>query len=435
MDNRIRLNYKNYDTGKIHYDNLTNFIEIAKKQNRTIKNNYLDLDSSLFDIYSFPINMYISDLDESIKCSEEIIKISDELARYAVDNFKDAEEATQEEIDKFLKKREELYANINSDGYHFESEKMVYWEPGIDGYTAQGYTETEKYKVISAYKEGAYSRLYYYDKETGEFVGYVILNNKAHVGGTAYDPDDKILFVTGEDGKVNCYDHEAIEQALATTTKENNGRAKIDLNSENYSGVEVECNIDIKDELKTKDAATIYYHDGKLYVGTYRTKGDLVSYDINCNRKENGKIDLETGEMHVVSHDCPSAVQGISIFERDGKKYVAFARSATLSPSSIDVYELNDDDTLGDMSGSISIAHKGLEGIEVHDDGSITGIYEYEGATTLDDNIDKIIGNGKKNEHDTAYYHQAYFWNMFVKRNGNVSYEDAMIKLANSGYY
>ncbi len=409
MDNRIRLNYENYDTGKIHYDNLINYIEIAKKQNRTIKNNYLDLDSSSFDIYSFPINMYISDLDESIKCSEEIIKISDKLATYAVDNFKDAEEATQEEIDKFLNKREELYANINSDGYHFESEKIVYWEPGIAGYTSQGYTETDNYKIVSAYKIGENSRLYYYDKETGKYIGYVELNNKAHVGGITYDQDDKILFVTGSDGEVNCYDHEAIEQALATTTKGNDGRAKIDLNSENYSGVELDCNININ-ELGIDDPATIYYHDGKLYVSTYRKKGDLVSYDIKCNRTSDGKVEVDGGQMHIISTDSPSATQGISIFEKDGKKYVAFARSAMVINSSIDVYELNDDETLGKMSGSISLPHTGLEGIKVHEDGTVTGIYEFEGATTLDVNIDNILGNGKENPLDKAYEGAGAFW-------------------------
>ncbi len=431
----INLNYDNYESGKIHFNTLAELVESSIVKINQTKKDYEAIDNSIFETSTFPVDSYLDDLNNAMTNTKKIIYNSSELAKYVVDNFNGAEEAIEADINKFKQYMEELFGGVSFNGFHFESKNIVYWEPGSEGYTAQGYTETEKYKVISAYKDGDYSRLYYYDKETGEFVGYVILNNKAHAGGTAYDPDDDIIFVTGEDGKVNCYDHKAIEDALEIGKEKLQGTNIVDLNNGKYPGVEVECNIDIRDELKTKDAATIYYHDGKLYVGTYRTKGDLVSYDVNCSRKPNGKVDLDVGQMHVVSHNCPSAVQGISIFERDGKTYVAFARSAKLSPSSIDVYELNDDDTLGDMSGSISIAHKGLEGIKVNDDGSITGIYEYEGATTLDDNIDKIIGNGKKNEHDTAYYHQAYFWNMFVKRNGNVSYEDAMRQLADPEYY
>ena len=239
--------------------------------------------------------------------------------------------------------------------------------------------------------------------------------------------DENGNFVTGDDGKVNCYDHNAIEDALKANTQHNSEHFIIDLNSKQYESIEIECNINIKEELKTDDAATIYYHNGKIYVSTYRTKGDLVSYDINCNRNQ-GKVDLDVGQMHVISHNCPSAIQGISIFERDGKTYVAFARSAKFSPSSIDVYELNDDETLGDFSGSTSFKHQGLEGIKVNDDGTVTGIYEYEGSNTLDKNIDDIIGNGEKNKHDSSYNAKANFWNKTIHGLNNSSYDEAIAR-------
>ena len=62
------------------------------------------------------------------------------------------------------------------------------------------------------------------------------------------------------------------------------------------------------------------------------------------------------------------------------------------------------------MSGSITIDHKGLEGIKVNDDGTVTGIYEYEGASTLDVDIDNIIGNGEKKPRDTIYEGAGAFW-------------------------
>ena len=423
----IILNYNNYDNGIIHFNFLAEFVEgTIEKVNQT-KDDYEAIDSSIFETSTFPVDSYIDDLNNAISNSKKIIYNSSELAKYVVDNFNGAEEAIEADINKFKQFMEELFGTVSFDGFHFESEDLVYWEPGTEGYTAQGYTETDEYKIISTYKKGSNSRLYYYDKNTGKFIGYIELNNQAHVGGTTYDPEDGLLFVTGDDGKVNCYDHNAIEDALKANTQHNSEHFIIDLNSKQYESIEIECNINIKEELKTDDAATIYYHNGKIYVSTYRTKGDLVSYDINCNRNQ-GKVDLDVGQMHVISHNCPSAIQGISIFERDGKTYVAFARSAKYSPSSIDVYELNDDETLGDFSGSTSFKHQGLEGIKVNDDGTVTGIYEYEGSTTLDKNIDDIIGNGEKNKHDSSYNAKANFWNKTIHGLNNSSYDEAIAR-------
>ena len=91
-------------------------------------------------------------------------------------------------------------------------------------------------------------------------------------------------------------------------------------------------------------------------------------------------------------------------------------------------YELNDDETLGDFSGSTSFKHQGLEGIKVNDDGTVTGIYEYEGSTTLDKNIDDIIGNGEKNKHDSSYNAKANFWNKTIHGLNNSSYDEAIAR-------
>ena len=405
----IKLNYDNYDSGIVYFDCLTELIESSITKINQTKEEYETIDNSILETSTFPVYEYIDDLNNAMSNTRKIIYNSSELAKYVVDNFNGAEEAIEEDINKFKQFMEELFGGVSFDGFHFESEDIVYWEPGTHGYTAQGYTETDNYKIVSAYKKGSNSRLYYYDKETGEFVGYIELNNKDHVGGITYDPEDKLLFVTGSDGEVNCYDHEAIEQAMATTDIDP-GNPAIDLNNEQYSGIEIDCNINIEDELGIDDPATIYYHDGKLYVATYRNKGDLASYDIKCNRSNDGKISVDGGAIHVISRNCPAASQGISIYEKDGKKYIAFARSAQGMKSSIDVYELNDDETLGEMSGSIAIDHKGLEGIKINDDGTVTGIYEYEGATSLDIDIDNVIGNGEKNPRDLLYEDAGTIW-------------------------
>ena len=424
---KIKVDYANYDGGKMHYNYLNTFLDTTKGIMDETKQDYSEIDTSIFETGSFPIKIYIDDLYQSLLCTEKLINIGDELAQYVINNFKGAEEAIEEDIEKFINKMDELFGEVSYEGFRFNSENLVYWEPGMDGYTSQGYTETDKYKVISAYKKGEYSRLYYYDKETGEYIGYVELDNKAHVGGTTYDPDDDLIFVTGENGHVNCYDHKLIEQYITTIHSQESAPVKIDLKNEEYKGIKVECDINIREELLTDDAATIYYYKGKVYVATYRAPGDLVSYDVSCDRNQNGDVTLDTGDMHLVSHNCPSATQGISIFEKDGKTYVAFARSAKYSPSSVDVYELNDDETLGDFSGSITIPHQGLEGIKVNDDGSITGIYEFEGSTTLDANIDNIIGNNKPNPNNVIYDIKAIIWNKFLHGLDSSSYAEAVL--------
>ena len=435
---KIELNYNNIDIAKPSYDSLNNIIGSCKKHISSTKEEYEEIDSSILETKSFPLNKYIDDFYSSIEYVGNLIDIGNELADYTVNTFKGAEEAIEADINKFRTKMSELFGSTSYDGFHFNSESIVYWEPGIEGYTAQGYTTTSDYKIISAYKKDSNSRLYYYDIKTGEYIGYVELNNQAHVGGTAYDPDHNLIFVTGSNGKVNCYDHEAIEQVLTTGNKQSSqGPVVIDLNTDKYKGIEVNCDINIKDELRTDDPATIYYHNGKLYVSTYRAKGDLVSYDISCDRKEEGTIKVDAGQMNVVSHNCPSATQGIAIFERNGKSYVAFSRSATFSPSSIDVYELNDDGTLGKMSGTRTFPHQGLEGIEVNEDGSVTGIYEYEGSTSLDTNIDNIIDNGQENPHNADYLAKATIWNKYIHGLDNASYDEALRneQLIEMGYY
>ena len=82
------------------------------------------------------------------------------------------------------------------------------------GYKAQGVTVIDGEVVITAHKGTKdYSRIYFYDLETGEYNGMIILNNTAHVGGMSYDQVNHILYVTGEEGKVNAYEYDEITAA------------------------------------------------------------------------------------------------------------------------------------------------------------------------------------------------------------------------------
>lgn len=65
--------------------------------------------------------------------------------------------------------------------------------------TPQGMCVTEKYIFISAYcaTHRHNSTLYMIDKKSGRLIKTIALGTRAHVGGVAYDPDHKIVWVSG----------------------------------------------------------------------------------------------------------------------------------------------------------------------------------------------------------------------------------------------
>lgn len=65
--------------------------------------------------------------------------------------------------------------------------------------TPQGMCVTEKYIFISAYcsTHRHNSTLYMLDKKSGKLIKTIALGTRAHVGGVAYDPDHRIVWVSG----------------------------------------------------------------------------------------------------------------------------------------------------------------------------------------------------------------------------------------------
>ncbi len=85
---------------------------------------------------------------------------------------------------------------------------QVYREQGTcdmcTSMTPQGLCVTEEYLIISAYcHSGTHnSVLYVVDKTTHEYVKTIVLRNKAHVGGLAYDPIHSTVWISGMSGGV-----------------------------------------------------------------------------------------------------------------------------------------------------------------------------------------------------------------------------------------
>ena len=272
-----------------------------------------------------------------------------------------------------------------------------------DGYTVQGYTIIDQSKnkngnnkvLITAYKKGENSRLYFYDKTTGKLDSTVILTNSDHVGGATFDSENQILWVTGSDGKVHSYDYDAMSNAIFKSNSK-----VVNLNDSAYSNYNIEIPNNICTATKDSDLGTgftesviigsvsdlilpgssiitgplsgvagsmdnqngmdsIYFHNGKLYSCSYSGKGHLFSSDISVNRDSSGKI-TSISDNTTYLQELNGACQGMAFYEENGKTYMVTASSILKGNSRLTRWEETDE---------------GLEGIDIRD-GQVTGIFE-----------------------------------------------------------
>ena len=269
---------------------------------------------------------------------------------------------------------------------------IEYEEVKKDGYTVQGYTiieyNGEKKIIISAHgdeEKGENARLYVYDEATGEYEGKIILDNCDHVGGITIDAENGILFVASSNGKVNTYNYALLLENLRDAKEDPDGPT-FDMSDDNISGnleeegIKIPNNIDIFDVLnegnpkeRQEGMDTLYYYNNKLYSSTYSGDGELIVSDIVF---ENGEIKCsESRELGKLN----GAVQGMCFYEEDGKTYMVTASSsARIGPlfakSRLTKWEMTDEGPV--PVGYIYNDHPGLEGIEITEDGTITGVFE-----------------------------------------------------------
>ena len=96
-----------------------------------------------------------------------------------------------------------------------------------DGFIVQGFCVTSDYYIISAYSKGCLSRIYLYNRD-GFFDKYVELDNKAHVGGLAFDNINRLLLNSGftsftireKTDKPNYYEIVRSDGSIATNLSE-----------------------------------------------------------------------------------------------------------------------------------------------------------------------------------------------------------------------
>ena len=272
-----------------------------------------------------------------------------------------------------------------------------------DGFTPQGYTYIDGKLFVSAHYDSGYfgengqqnSRVYIFDAETGKLLGDIVLNNKNHVGGVSYDTENGIMFVAGDNGNVETYDYKELMNGFEEPQFISDGNEiELRLDYENLTGKEREIaknnydaviipnNLNVRDEVsegkdlfhKQDGMDTLYYHNGKLYSGTYARDGELVETSYGIVRDHNGNIiEVKDAETKVIGK-VGAAVQGMAFYKKDGKTYLVTAASGMFVPSLVTVYEMTDDGI--EKAGSKVIAREGLEGIYIDDYGNISGVYE-----------------------------------------------------------
>lgn len=275
-----------------------------------------------------------------------------------------------------------------------------------DGFTVQGMSRVGDEMFISAYSHTDNSRIYIYDLKTGKFEGYMKLNNDAHVGGTTFDKENEILYVTGNKGEVNAYDYSRIRKIIHFP-EDSEGGMLIDLTENNKDILDVsaliinyksEKDIDGFKFINSADkvtiselgsAATTYYYDNKLYVATFegREKGTLRVYDVKVEKDEfNNKSIVVSNDYKDIT--IPERVQGIALTNYNGKQYLVVTESVGFAKSKIEVFEFDGDKT---KLVNYKYVPRGLEGIYIDDDNTVTAVYENSKTEPLKTTMEDLL--------------------------------------------
>ena len=309
---------------------------------------------------------------------------------------------------------EDISFNILASDIDFEQDSIKseidYSNIKKDEFTPQGYTiiaGEESSILISSYSKKEKSRIYIYDKETGNYLGYISLNNSAHVGGITYDSINDILFVTNQDGLINTYDYSIIMKSLKNGQKITDKPIVIDLGlNENQNNKD----IIIKNDLNVlQTAATITYFNNSLYSIDFGLNGVLVKTNYECLNNEIISIDNK-----VILLEDSKCIQGMTFYESDDKTYLITSTSLGILKSKLNIYEVNDTYEWHKIAEKVFDKTVQIEGITSDKYGNIKAIYE--GNITKSKtiaNVKNIINNNKEDKiNNLAYNVGGLIWDI-----------------------
>lgn len=196
---------------------------------------------------------------------------------------------------------------------------------------------------------------------------------QSHVGGISYDEENDVLFITGKGGDVNTYKLkdviEGMNQSAELTGCTPELESKADISTINNGSV----NITKFFNGNNTSAATTYYsaEEKALYVADCAETGTLIKYSVSATK---GKVNFSPGK--VVSNDFASCCQGVATYkDAKGNNYIYASQSYGSSHDSvIKKYEVTDSG-LKEV-GSTIIDTPGLEGIQIDNNGNLSGVFE-----------------------------------------------------------
>ena len=198
--------------------------------------------------------------------------------------------------------------------------------------TPQGLAVTEDYILVSAYcgSQTHNSVIYVIDKKSHEFIKEIVLRNKSHVGGLAYDSIHENIWISGMS--------RGIPQVNAITLKQLEEYSF----QEDYLPITYSQSYDLYAITRT---SFLTYHDNSLYIGyfTENTASVLEQYDIN----EDGTLvtQLLTDSLDKSDTITPLALpsdmrvitekaQGVAFY----KDKILFSHSYGVLPSTLQVF-------------------------------------------------------------------------------------------------
>lgn len=198
--------------------------------------------------------------------------------------------------------------------------------------TPQGMAVTEDYVLVSAYcgSKTHNSVIYVIDKKTHEFIKEIVLRNKSHVGGLAYDPIHHNLWISGMS--------HGIPQVNAITLRQ----LKEYSFHEEYLPISYSQSYDLYAITRT---SFLTYHNNSLYVGyfTENTASVLEEYAIT----EDGTLVTQLSNNYLDKSDTLTPIalpadmrvitekaQGVAFY----KDKILFSHSYGILPSSLQVF-------------------------------------------------------------------------------------------------
>ena len=163
---------------------------------------------------------------------------------------------------------------VSTKSYNFETKK---WDTA-DSMTPQGITVAGKYILITAY-DGAHkhaSVIYVLDKKAGNYIKTVQVKGKPHLGGIAYDPVAKNIWVTGSLG-----DSSALMSFTLKTLEKYKGNERLPIEYNNQISIPT-----------MERASAVTYYDDQLCVGFFNMYGHgrVAAYSIARSGKNRGSI-------------------------------------------------------------------------------------------------------------------------------------------------